>query len=184
MKTFPNAINLAIALAISALIAAPVNATNVYSMRDKAAGAHAKHSFDFKETLESRWRGKESYKKLRGIHSLFGELDNEDRERWSSRIKSFALSKPGIDKGKLEDYFSDWENEHGLDIRGKYLLGGYGGFDRKEVLVDYINMKKDQSAGASVVPIPPAAWLMISALGVLGWRGRQSAANKKGADMA
>lgn len=182
MKAFTDAINLAVVLTISALVAAPVNATNVHSMWDKSGRGHSQKSFDFGEFHESRWQGKESYKKLRGIHSLFGELDREDRERWSSRIQSFDFSKLGIDKGKLEDYISNWQEEHSLHIRDKYFFSGHGSFD-KEVLVDYIDIKKDQNAGASVVPIPPAAWLMISALGVLGWRGRQSAAKKKDAGM-
>ena len=182
MKTFTDAVNLAVVLTISALVAAPVSATNVHSMRDKSGRGHLQQSFDFGEFHESRWQGKESYKKLRSIHSIFSEHDREDRERWSSRIQSFDFSKLGIDKGKLEDYISNWQEEHSSHIRDKYFFRGHGGFD-KEVLVDYIDIKKDQNAGPSVVPIPPAAWLMISALGVLGWRGRQSAAKKQDAGM-
>jgi len=183
MKTFTNAANLAIVLAISALMAAPVNATNVHSLWEKSARGHSPTSFDFKEILEKRWHATEGYKEFRGKHSLFDEFDREDRDNWRSRAQSFDLSKLGIDKGSLEDYFSDWDQKHGLNIRDKYFFGGHGSFD-KEVLVDYINMKKDQHAGTSVVPIPPAAWLMVSALGVLGWRGRKSAAKKQGSDIA
>lgn len=180
MKTFTDAVNLAVVLMISALVAAPVSATNVHSIRDKSGRGHSQQSFDFGDFHESRWEGKESYKKLRGIHSIFSERGQEGRKRWGSRIQSFDFSKFRIDKGKLEDYISNWQEEHSSHIRDKYFFRGHGGFD-KEVLVDYIDVKKDQNVGASVVPIPPAAWLMISALGVLGWRGRQSAAEKKNA---
>jgi hypothetical protein len=115
---------------------------------------------------------------------VFGERISEARDHWRSEKLAIDFSRFGLDKDSIKEFFSGRERDQHLNLPLKFGFDGKGDFD-KEKFFDFIQAKTQGRNGhSSVVPIPAAVWLMISALSLLGWRGRKSGARKPCIDAA
>jgi hypothetical protein len=107
-------------------------------------------------------------------HSIFGRFDVQINGTGSSRQDPLEFSIVGVAGDTPEDYIKEFSSRNTL------FAAHVAGFDSSidSLNVTNSNLSSAQFGGSSVVPLPPAAWLMISGLAVLGWRGKQSTARK------
>ena len=192
MKTLLGFAQLSLVLVGSMLIAGPASATGIRDYQDRG-------EFDFSflnrnDQFRNKIAGAVAHSDW--LENLEGQLGKLGGHRFSERSIF----------GKLEDYSDGKINRHDGSL--KFLFGSSGGkkyedrfnvfletnpryadylvkFDGSEHGLGHIAQKiisDSQSVGASVVPIPAAAWLMFSALSVLAWRGKKSGDKKALAD--
>jgi hypothetical protein len=191
MKKLWGFAQLSLVLVGSILIAGPVSATGIRDHHDRG-------EFDFSFLNKNgQFRNK-----ITGAVARSAWL--EDLEGQIGKGGEYRFSEHSI-FGKLEDYSDGKINRHDGSL--KFLFGSSGGkqyeerfkaffennpryadylvkFDGAEHGLGHIAQKivsDSQSVGASVVPIPAAAWLMFSALSVLAWRGKKSGDKKNSA---
>jgi hypothetical protein len=107
-------------------------------------------------------------------HSIFGRFDVQLNGTGSNRQDPLQFSIVGVAGDTPEDYIKEFSSRNTL------FAAHVAGFDSSldNLNLTTSNLTSAQFGGSSVVPLPPAAWLMISGLAVLGWRGKQSAAKK------
>jgi len=186
MKTLQSFAQLSLVIVGSMLIAGPVSATGIRDyhdrggfdfsflksngqFRNKIPGAAA-HS-DWLENLEGRINKDDAEHKFSGF-SLFG------------KNKDYSRGKRVGHEGPLNFLFgtSDGKKHEGhfkrlLENNPRYAdhLVGFDGSERGLELVAKKIISHKSPGSSSVVPIPAAAWLMLSGLSVLGWRGKKQA---------
>ena len=107
-------------------------------------------------------------------HSIYGRFDVQLNGTGSTRQDPLLFSIVGVAGDTPEDYIKEFSSRNTL------FAAHVAGFDSSNDNLNLTtsNATSAQFGGSSVVPLPPAAWLMISGLAVLGWRGKKSAARK------
>jgi len=160
MRTFRNAANVGLVFTAFTLLAGPVAASNVHSIKSQSSHSMAavfanKHfaqrdAFgDSEDLFPGRGRGLKKFLKL--------SFENRNEDWLEGKIEDWIAKGPGRGKGleRIIKFAEHHKGNHGFE--GIDNIGGDNGHH-----------------GGDVVPIPAAVWLMVSALSLLGWRGRKS----------
>jgi hypothetical protein len=171
MKTLWGFAQLSLVLVGSMLIAGPASATGIRDYQDRG-------EFDF------------SFLKRNGQfrNKIAGAVAHSD---WLGRLEDYSDGEINRHDGSLKFLFGSsggkkYEDHFNVFLETNPRYADYlVKFDGSEHGIGHIAQKiisDSQSVGASVVPIPAAAWLMFSALSVLAWRGKKSGDKKSLAD--
>jgi len=112
--------------------------------------------------------------------SIYGKFDVQLTGTGSSRQDPLQFSIVGVADDTPEDYIQKFSS------RDTLFAAHVAGFDSSldSLSVTMSGATSAQFGGSSVVPLPPAAWLMMSGLAVLGWRGKISAARKSCSELS
>jgi hypothetical protein len=193
MKTLWSFAQLSLVIVGSIIIAGPVSATGIRDYHDrgefdfsslstngqlraKIAGAVA-HS-DWLENLEDHI-GKGRGEHASSERSIFGKFDDysQGKERRYEDPLKFLFGSLGGEKHA--DHFKTFFEKN---PRYADRLAGFDDSRRGLGLIAKKIASDSQSVGASVVPIPAAAWLMFSGLSVLAWRSKKTGDKKSCAE--
>jgi len=186
MKTLQSFAQLSLVIVASMLIAGPVSATGVRDYHDRGEfdfsflknkgqfknkiAAAVEHS-DWLENLQGRINKDGVEHKFSGL-SLFAKTDSYSHGKGSRHKGALKNLFGGSGVSKHEGHFQRLlEGNPGYADHQARFDGPERGLDRIAQRI----ISQNRSDGASVVPIPAAAWLMLSALSVLGWRGKKNA---------
>jgi len=103
----------------------------------------------------------------RNAGGSFGKYDVALKGKGDSRVDTLMFSIGGID----DDTIFSYAIGSALNpSSGEYFAAHVAGFS-----YDPYGVGSAKFAGSSLIPIPPAALLFLSALGALGWRRRSTA---------
>jgi len=118
-------------------------------------------------------------------HSIFGNFDVQVQGTGSSRKDPLEFAIVGVNGDTPEDYIAELSTKGRVASLFATHVAGYNGTDDTYAFNGVeLKVNNGHFGGASVVPIPAAAWLMLSALGVLGWRGKKATTSKQRTDVA
>lgn len=102
----------------------------------------------------------------RNAGGSFGKYDVALKGKGNSRVEALTFSIGGIDDDTI---FSYAVGSALNPSSGEYFAAHVAGFS-----YDPYGVGSGKFAGSSLIPVPPAALLFLSALGALGWRKRKT----------
>ena len=127
--------------------------------------------------LSDGWSVKGGNKKSGVNHSIFGKFDIQVKGTGHSRQDPLEFSIVGVNGDTPEDYLARLSSGGRVNSLFATHVAGFNGPNSNHAF-EQLKVTNGHFGGSSVVPIPAAAWLMLSALAVLGWRGKKSVARK------
>ena len=188
MRTLPSVMALAIGIIVVQLVATPASASSLkYFKQFSQQSSQSLNHFDSGNHVpvvgpKLPWLTEFTGGNPDHYPSVFDGLTADQSERLSLLRDAFQQSLFG-DRGALREYISEQSNNHFDGHR--FAMGtdrfGFRFIDSEAKNWDWKNSKPSREQ-TGVVPIPAAVWLMFSALAVLGWRGKNSAASEAGVE--
>ena len=114
-------------------------------------------------------------------HSIFGKFDTTIKGTGSSRLDPLMFSIVGIDGDTPEDYVTKLSSGGEYDVLFAAHVAGFK-LQVKGEEFDRVLSSAQFGGGSSVVPLPPAVWLLGSGLSVLGLMRRRRGNNAVAVD--